>query len=103
MSEDEQRAYRTIPQDACPECQLQDRRDHSVPVAINVNDEGTWVTVRYVCPKCRLVWECGWSDDIANEFADRFVSAHERVRAPYGEVAWPSGPSDSFRPGPIEP
>jgi hypothetical protein len=96
MSENEARTYRVIPQDACTRC-ASSGADHSIPVAISQNEGGTWITVRYICPKCRLMWDCGWSNEVATLFDDKYIVTTEGLIAtPIGAVRWPAGPSGIF-------
>lgn len=97
----EKRTYRVIPRDGCHNCEL--LPDHSMPVAISEGEEG-WLVVRYICPRCRLVWDCGWSADMMTPFEDRYVNGREDLSsrpflAGMNTMFWPAGPSERFTKG----
>ena len=75
-----------------------------LPVAISGienNRESVWV--RYVCPRCRSVWDCSWAlepDDLPGlgHFQDRYIRGYEEglTANPTRGVPFPAGPTRLF-------
>jgi hypothetical protein len=93
MAEEGQIAFRAISIDATHE--IATRHRVAVPVAFGQSENG--VVIRYICPDCRLVWDTGYSNDMAPLFTDRFVRQREQLKShPGGGMDWIAGPSDGF-------
>lgn len=87
--------YSVIPHDACPRCSVgasvSDTR-LGMPVAYS-GTPGT-LTVRYVCWRCRLIWDTGW-DVSGDTFLDDFICHDEGLEShpQYGNP-FPVGPKE---------
>jgi len=98
-----------IPMDICHRCPY--TKDdplygNAVPVAVSgIENNREWVSVRYICPRCRSVWDCSFSPNMLNlnQFEDEYISGHEAgfVSQPMGDgleaIHFPAGPSRLFK------
>ena len=102
-----------IPMDACHRCFKErgvDPKDPlyglGLPVAVSgIENNRQWVSVRYICPRCRSVWDCSWSPEgftidgcSLDQFEDRYIEGYEEglVAKPLQGVMFPAGPSSLF-------
>ena len=98
--------------DACHRCRNErgfDTQDPlfglGVPVAISgIENNRQWVSVRYICPRCRSVWDCSHSTAAGSlsqleQFKDRYIAGYEEglVAKPAGGIPFPAGPSRLFK------
>ena len=103
-----------IPMDACHKCfkergvQEEDPlHGLGLPVAVSgIENSREWVSVRYICPRCRSVWDCSHSTapgglSKLDQFEDRYIRGYEEglVAEPMEDVAFPAGPSTFFKRG----
>ncbi len=108
MPRQDELTFSPIPMDVCHPCAkkraLRGKRDDvlyglGMPVAVSgIETNRGWVTVRYVCPWCRNIWDCSHACDgetlgKLGQFEDRYVIDNEGVKAyVQDEVPFPAGP-----------
>ena len=108
---DQTLVWNPIPMDACHSCfdSGGTRREDPLyglgfPVAVSgIESNRQWVSVRYICPTCRSVWDCSFDVQAGplgdlGQFRDRYISGYEEgLRAmPMQDVPFPAGPAKLF-------
>lgn len=79
MTDPRTNAFEFLPIDACPEC-----GQDGAPRALA--ESASSRVVRYVCPQCKLCWDCVWSSSEFFAFTDATIGPDEGLRAPNYEV-----------------
>jgi len=92
--------FQVIPHDACP------RRCEPVVLGMPVAFAGPpeQRVVRYICPRCRLIWDCKWDITAPTNGAplglwpDRYIRCGEGLEAHPTEdgIEYPAGPATYF-------
>jgi len=65
VEKDVPQTFSAIPMDCCPnpKCDgIDELWAYGLPVAVSgIEKNRTRAVIRYVCPQCRLVWDCDWN------------------------------------------
>ena len=96
--------FQVIPHDMCSRCPPPERiADQRLGLPVAFAQEGTAIIVRYVCPVCRLLWDCSFAADEprpGGTFSDTFVCDREGLEShPQGEIQYPCGPRSMLKRG----